>query len=130
RRAAQALPCDRLVTFCLDPAREGFRMIAHYGLPPELVREIEPMVFAPGQPFGGRVMEGETLICNDMTQQSWLPIEFCHHFEIATLAVAPLRARNRHYGLLMAVNTSDSRPFDARHVEILEGIARQVGVAI
>lgn len=130
RRAAQALPCDRLVTFCMGPARQGFRMIGQYGVPPEQARQIEAMVFPPGQPFGGRVMEGHTLVCNDITQQPWLPVEFCRHFEIATLAVAPLRVRDRHYGLLLAVNTSDTRPFTADQVELLEGIARQVGVAL
>ena len=46
------------------------------------------------------------------------------------LAVAPLAHAGRVYGVLVTNRTGCAGPFDARQIALLEGIARQVGMAL
>jgi PAS domain S-box-containing protein len=130
RQVVEGLPCDRIATFCFDAARNAFRLAAQYGVPSDLVPQLQELAFPPGQPFDGLVLDGKTLVINDMTKQLWLPPALYQRFGIAAFVAAPLRVRDRHFGLMLAANATPGHAFDPEQVRLLEGIAREVGVAI
>ncbi|MBI3785724.1 MAG: PAS domain S-box protein [Deltaproteobacteria bacterium] len=129
-RIVDAVNCDRIATFLHDARRGGFVLAAQHGNPEALLTELRAAVFPLGQPFGGRVAAGETLVCNDVAQQGFFPRGFCERMEIAAFIAAPLRVREHHYGVMFATNIRPDRPFDADQTNVLEGIARQAGVGL
>lgn len=130
RRTAAALPCDYVATFYLDPVREIFRMVSQHGLPAALLPDAEALAFPPEQPFGGQLTRGQTVVINDPSAQPWLPAELYAHFHITALVAAPLRVRGHELGALVACVTANRRGFGAGQVELCEGIARQLAVAM
>jgi signal transduction histidine kinase/putative methionine-R-sulfoxide reductase with GAF domain len=130
QRAATVLGCDAVATFGLDTSQAGFRMIAHYGVQPQQLPEIEQLAFSPVEPFGGRLAAGETIVINDMSRQQSLSTELCARLRIAALIAAPIRVRDRHFGALVAANSVTDRRFDAAQIELCKGIAHQLAVAI
>jgi signal transduction histidine kinase/CheY-like chemotaxis protein len=130
RRTAELLPCDRVATFYLDQSRGTLRMIGHHGIPPALQREAEALEFPAGQQLGGLVAAGQSVVINDIHAQPWLPVELCTRFGVAALVAAPLLVRGRRIGVLVGFTTGAGRRFEAGQVELCEGIARQLGVAI
>jgi PAS domain S-box-containing protein len=129
-RIAAVIGCEQVATYCFDEERGGFYLAAQHGLPAEVLAMIRNRVYPPGEPFGGRVMEGETIVCNDLSTQPWLAKEVCEALRIATYIAAPLRVRSRHLGLLIATNSRPEQTFAADQVQLLEGIARQLAVAV
>ncbi|MCS6924505.1 MAG: PAS domain S-box protein [Candidatus Binatia bacterium] len=130
RRTAAVLPCDIVATFYWDGDKEAFCLISHYGVPDSLLPEATALVFPPDQPFGGRLVGGESVVINDITQQPWFPPEFLAHFQIAALIAVPLHVHERHLGALVAALTTPGRGFDAYQVELCRGIAQQLAVGL
>ena len=130
RRAAAALPCDCVATFYLDPVANVVRMVSQYGGPPELLEEAGALTFGPGELSNGILESGRTVVINDIAAQSWLPAELLASFGISAVVVVPMRVRDRYLGALVATNLGPGRPFDPGQVELCEGIARQLAVAL
>jgi PAS domain S-box-containing protein len=130
RRTAEALPCDAVATFHWDPDRNIFRVMSHHGIPAELVPAVEAMGFPPEEPADTRLMNGETLVINDVLDQRILPPEIFTGFRVRAIVAVPLLVRGRYFGSLVAGNFGPGLPFDAKQVELLEGIARQLAVGI
>jgi len=130
RRTAEAIPCDGVVVFHADPADGFTRMIAEHGVPAALRPAADALAFPPDQPFGGRLARGETLVINNLTQQEWLPPELCETFHLTALVGAPLHVHGRGLGTLAAFNSQSNRPFRSDQVDLLRGIAQQLGVAM
>ncbi|HVN84407.1 MAG TPA: ATP-binding protein [Candidatus Binatia bacterium] len=129
RHIITALPCDMVATFYVDPTTEMGRMISQSGIPAELAATAAQLTFPLGEPFEGIVMRGEMLVANDMAAQTWLTPEFTALFGIRALIAAPLRARERHFGALIATRVH-ATPFEPAEVELCQAIARQVAGAI
>jgi PAS domain S-box-containing protein len=130
RRAAEILPCEMVGTFYWDAEREVFRLISQYGLPDTLVSNATTLAFPVGEPFGGQVASGNTVVVNDVEGQSQLLRNLFQLFHLTALIAVPLRVRERHLGSLVACTTTSARTFDANQVELCQGIARQLAVAI
>lgn len=130
RRTAEALPCDGVAVFHADSPGSEARMIAHHGIPPDLVRTAEALRFAAGEPFDGRLIRGETVVLNDVARQNWLPAELHALFHLTALMVAPLSVRGRRIGALVAFNTHSGRTFDEAQVTLFRGIAGQLVMAM
>lgn len=130
RRAAEILPCEVVGTFYWDANQEVFRLISQYGLPDMLLPNASNLAFPIGEPFGGQVASGNTVVINDLTGQSQLLSGLFSAFHLTALVAVPLRVRGRHLGSLVACTTTNGRAFDEDQVELCQGIARQLAVAI
>lgn len=130
RRAAEILPCEVVGTFYWDANQEVFRLISQYGLPDMLLPNASNLAFPIGEPFGGQVANGNTVVINDLAGQSQLLSSLFQAFRLTALVAVPLRVRERHLGSLVACTTTSGRTFDADQVELCQGIARQLAVAI
>jgi signal transduction histidine kinase len=129
-RVAALLPCEAVVTFYADQKDDVFRMVAHHGVPPALLRDAQQLVFRRGVPFGGRVSGGETLVINDVREQPWLPVDLYARFGIAAAVAAPLRVHGRELGAMVAFRRVAGAQFDADQVDLFGGIAQQLAVAL
>jgi len=130
RRIASVLHCDMVGTFYWDTERAVFRAIAHYGVPPnrgDLLRDLE---FRSGSPFGGRLKIGGRVVIDDVRVQDWAPAELLDQFGIASLVAVPLAVGERQLGTLVAARSQPGSPFDQTQLQLFEGIARQLAVAI
>ncbi|HVN84101.1 MAG TPA: PAS domain S-box protein [Candidatus Binatia bacterium] len=129
RRTAQVLPCDGVLTFWWDHPQQAFRVISNWAVPKQMVAELEALA-GPENAFGRALRAERSLIVNDVEQQPWLPLALRERFHIGGLAAVPLRVRDRHVGVLVTVTSDRTQRFDARKVEFLDAIARQLAVAM
>ena len=130
RRAAALLPCDQVTTFYWDRPHKAHRMIGQYGIPPEVLPQVEGLLFRPADPIAEHLGRAGTVVINDIAEQSWLPVELLARFRVSSLIGTPLVVRGRVVGAFMAINTFSGRHFAASQVQLFEGIARHVAVAI
>jgi len=130
RRTAALLPCDRVVTYYWDPARNTFRDIARYGLPAGLVADAVALEFPPGVPIIDELTSGKTLLVNDVNEQHVVPAAILSHFGIHSFIVTPLMVRGRVLGAFVAIGTTAGGRFTSEQAQLLESIARHVAVAI
>jgi signal transduction histidine kinase/transcriptional regulator with GAF, ATPase, and Fis domain len=126
RRAAGLLPCEAVATFYWDPVARVIRLVSHHGIPADAIPAAE-FLSPSGSPFAATLMEGRTFLVNDAAEQPWMPPGLARDFRLRALCAAPLAVRGRTRGALVAFRDS---PFEAGAVQLLEGIARQVAVAI
>jgi PAS domain S-box-containing protein len=130
QRVATLLPCDRIVTYYWDATRNTYRALAWHGVPSRLVPDGVALEFHSGQPVAERLLGGETVLINDIADQSLVPLEMLTHFGITAVLVVPLAVRGRRMGALAAHNSESGRRFDPHQVRLFEGIAQQVSVAL
>jgi signal transduction histidine kinase len=104
--------------------------MAHHGIPPEIVPAIAALEYHPGDPIAERLATTGTVVINDIAAQQWLPVELLRRFQVAAVIGSPLIVRGRALGACFAFNTFHPRPFDPAQVQLFEGIARHVGLAI
>jgi len=130
QRIATLLPCDRITTYYWDAARSTYRALAWHGVPSRLEPDTIALEFHSGQPVVERLLVGETVLINDIANQSLVPLEILTHFGLTAVLLVPLVVRGRRMGALAALNAESGRRFDPHQVRLLEGIAQHVGVAI
>ncbi|HYD48128.1 MAG TPA: PAS domain S-box protein [Terriglobales bacterium] len=129
REIAHVLPCDGVVIFQSDQKRRVTRPIAELGVPAELVPKVRQVELPFGQPFGGRLGQGETFVLDELSQQPGLPELFSTDLRVRTAIVAPLWVRGRNLGALVAMNCS-AGAFAPDQVELARAIAQQLAVAM
>jgi len=130
RHAAAVLPCDRVVTYDWDADRQRFRIKAHYGIPAHLLATAVEVEYGPQEPFMTWISSGKTLLVNDIHRQDWLPMDLLAQGNVSALVVVPFLIRGVMAGLMMALRCGASPGFDEREVQLFEGIARQVAIAV
>lgn len=128
RRVAEALHCAAVVTFYWDPGFEGFRVVAHHGVPEPLAAGIENLTFPPHEPFGGRISAGETLVTSDLDAWPGLPRALLDAAGARSIMVAPLVVGGINIGRLVAIRTD--REFAESDRPLFEGIALQLALAL
>jgi len=129
RRTLEMLSCDGVAIFYWDGQRQVFRLAAHQGILPERVAAAEALAFSPGMPFGGRIANGEMVVINDMSKQTFLPCEAYAPFSIKSVVAVPLRAAERHLGAMVVWSGSRCGAFDQAQLDLCAGIAQQLSVA-
>jgi PAS domain S-box-containing protein len=129
-RTAALLPCDRVVTYYWDAAQSVYRTIAWHGVPPDLVPDALALEFHAGQGVVDHLLAGETVLVNDPSAQTLVPAEVFAHFRLTAVLMVPLMVHGRTLGALAALNAESGRRFDAHQVQLFEGIAQQVGIAL
>ena len=127
-RAAGAVPCDLVATFCSDTVLGETYLISQYGLWPDLVASATALTFPPGEPFGGRVSRGETIHIADTHAGDSPYAELFRGFRLRSVLVIPLRTHERDFGGLVFGNYA-VRAFDAEQVDLCEAIAGQLAGA-
>jgi len=130
RRTVAVLPCDGIVTFYWDAVRSVYRAISQYGVPTTVAADVESLEFPPEHPAVEWVRRGQMLVVNDIANQTWVPQDFATRFNFAFLIGAPLVVRRWTLGVMVAVREHHRAPFDAREVQLLDGIARQVALGV
>lgn len=130
RRTAAVLPCDGVATFFRDERRPVFRLIAHHGVPADVVFDPRLFQFPPGTQLSDRLTEGEAIAIDEVANQDLIPRSLLDHFGIHALVATPLMVRGGNMGALFVFNTTTPGGFTASQVELCGGIARQLGVAI
>jgi signal transduction histidine kinase len=86
--------------------------------------------FHSDQPLAKRLLTGETVVINDIANQSLVPLEIVTHVGLTAVLVAPFIVHGRGMGAVAALNAESGRRFEPHQARLLEGIAQQVGVAI
>jgi signal transduction histidine kinase/CheY-like chemotaxis protein len=129
-RTAALLPCDRMVTYYWDASRSVYRALAWHGVAPRLVPDGVALEFHSGHPVTKRLLAGETVLINDITEQNLVPVDLFNHFRVTAALLVPFAVHGRRMGALAAHNGESDRRFDPHQVRLLEGIAQQVGLAI
>jgi signal transduction histidine kinase/CheY-like chemotaxis protein len=130
RRTAGVLPCDGIATFYWDPVRGVYRGMRSLGIPERFRIALEGLAFAPEQRVVAWLRQGNVLVLNDIEAQDWLPREWGTRFEFTALIAAPLIVRRWMPGVLVAAREKRSGGFEAREVQLLEGIARQLALGV
>ena len=130
QRTAAVLSCDYVVTYYFDATRGAYKALAWYGVPSRLEPDMIALEFTSGQPLVEALLGTETVVINDIADQSLVPLEIFTHFGLTAMLVVPLAVRGRRMGALVALNAESGRRFAPPQVRLLEGIAQQVGVAI
>jgi two-component system sensor histidine kinase BarA len=130
QRTTELLPCDAVATYYWDPTGLTAQLVGHHGLPPE----VAPLATSPRLEPNAALVEllagGRTLVIQNAADQQWLPADMLSRFEVTAMVVVPLVVHARRLGALVALSRTANRGFDDRQVQLLEGIAQQVAVAI
>jgi PAS domain S-box-containing protein len=127
-RAARAVPCDVVATFCSDTALSETYLNSQYGLWTDLVEAATALRFPPGEPFGGRVSRGETIRIADTHAADSPCSELFRGFRLRSVLVIPLRTHDRHFGGIVFANYAVC-PFDAEQIDLCRAIASQLAGA-
>ncbi len=129
RNTAMAMPCDAAAVFAWDEAESAFRVLGQFGIPSQLLPVALQLRFGNSEPFGGRVSRGDTVVVNRLEEHPNLPIDYLSSAGVRRLLVAPLQVAGRDEGRLVAVRL-DGPPFDEDDATLVQGIARQLAVAL
>lgn len=128
RRTADLLPCDRVVTYRWDAGRAVYRAVAWYGVPDDLVADTAALAFRPGERLVEALVAGETVVVENTPAQQWIPAEIFTYFRLTALALVPLAVHGHRLGALVA--HAENGGFSARQVQLLQGIAQQIAIAM
>jgi signal transduction histidine kinase len=92
--------------------------------------DIEAVTAQPDHPLMVAVRSGQTVVIDDIDDQSWLPPGRLHALGIEALVIAPLIVGGTTTGALAAMRGSNSGAFTGDEVQLFEGIARQVALML
>jgi signal transduction histidine kinase len=128
RRTAEVLPADAAATIYWDTDFESYRMISVLGLPPEVATAAQQASYTFGENFGGALARGETVVVYGAEDWEAHDAELLSRFDVRAIVAVPLIIRGQVRGAFCVAHRS--RPFSSSQVHFLEGIARQLAVAV
>jgi len=129
QRTAQALACDVVATFRLDPVRQVFRLVSHYGVPLELQQRAEALEFPVDTVFHPQIANDQPVLINELDQAGELLASLRVQFGVTALLATPLQLRSRQLGAFVAARRS-GRAFEQGELDLCNGIAQELAVAI
>ncbi|HYD50854.1 MAG TPA: ATP-binding protein [Terriglobales bacterium] len=127
---AALLPCEQVATLVWDEASGVLRPVALYGFDESITAKAAEFEYRPGDALRRDMLAGKTMVITNPNNQPWIPAYALTQLEINAAVATPLTARGQTLGLLAVGNTSLGRQFDTVQVQLFEGIARQVAIAI
>jgi PAS domain S-box-containing protein len=133
RRTASLLSCDQTIIFHWNEARRVMHMVSQHGIPDRLLQqavEMENVEYAPGREIVEQLARGCSEVVNDLGDWGPHVRQLLERFGVGTLILAPLTVRGRLRGAFLAVRTRPRRPFDAAEIQLFEGIAAHLGLAM
>jgi PAS domain S-box-containing protein len=127
---AALLPCDRVATFLWKEPSQTLALASSHGFPPASASAAALAArYQPGQTLREQWLSGKTIVVEPPKGETLISREAMAHLGISATIGAPLHARGRMVGALLAANVGRRR-FDRGQIQLLEGIARQVALAI
>jgi signal transduction histidine kinase len=130
RRTSMALPCNVVAMFRWDQKRQLFRLASRSGVSAEVIPDFEALAFAQDSWLGRRLVHRGAFAANDMDLQRWLPPDLLARIPVVAFIAAPLRVPGSELGALVALTTAGGEAFGPDQVELCEGIARQLALAL
>jgi PAS domain S-box-containing protein len=131
QQIAALLPCDRVATFLWDEKAQALSIAAAHGFPGvEAVESALAQRYQPGEQLRSHWLSGKSVVVDPPHNEGWIPREILVRLNISAILGTPLHAHGRMVGVLLAANTAGKPRFDRRQVQLFEGIARQVALAI
>jgi signal transduction histidine kinase len=128
RRTADVLPADAAATIYWDAEFESYRMISARGLPPAVAAAAQQASYTFHENFGGTLARGETLVVYGSEGLEAHDAELLSRFEVRAIAAVPLIIRGQVRGAFCVAHRT--RPFSPSQIHFVEGIARQLAVAV
>ena len=129
RRAAELLPCQRVVTWSLDPTSR-WRGLTGPDLATALYGDAAAQDGRRGPELLDALRAGQTVLIDDIDRQSWLPAERLRELGIGAAIVAPLIVGGSARGALAALRGPRDNGFTGNEVQLFDGIARQVALML
>lgn len=130
RQIAALLPCDRVATFLWNERVQTLSLASAHGFSAGTVETALAAHYQPGDKLRDQWLSGNTVVVDPPHSEMWIPREVLASLGIAAALGTPMHARGRMVGVLLAA-TSPGRPrFDPPQIQLFEGIARQVALAI
>jgi PAS domain S-box-containing protein len=126
RRTAALLPCDRVATFAWDAARRSYSVRTQSALRTELA--MTGLEFTSETPLAEMLLLAHRVVIGSTHDTRW--DELLAACRARAIAAIPLHVRGRPIGALLALQDRDGADFDAEQIDLLEGIACHLGVAI
>ena len=124
----QAVGLDTGGIYLHDEKSGSLTVAAQHGFKPDFIKEIDNL--KTGEGFSGQVMEsGQPLVIRDISQDSRLSRGVVTEAGLKSLAVVPLRSKQKTLGTLFLISR-DLRDFDENEMELLIAAGQQIGVAV
>jgi signal transduction histidine kinase/uncharacterized protein YbdZ (MbtH family) len=128
QKVLEMLQVEAGVIFILDEPQRELRFRTQQGLPPSLVPKLTSLQLGEG--FAGRVvLTGETLVVDDIGQDSRLLFQELREADFHSLVSIPLKSKGKILGV-MDLFKKGFRRFSSMEVELLSAVGRQIGVAL
>lgn len=126
---ARLLRCNRTLTFVWLPEEGAYAPAAGFGLTEEEETELAPVRFRPGDfPIMDRLLAGETV--SGMRDDGRVSREMMERYGSWSYALAPMVGSSREPLGILAAYSSEPCPFGNGDLRILEGMARNAGLAL
>jgi len=127
RRLAAALPCDAIAIFRWNADLGRFVHAADF--PSESGVCSAALALAPLETFGEQLALGPVIVNGTEGQRPGITA-LLDRSGVAAMTVAPVRARDRQLGALVAMRVARGARFDDSEAELCHGVARQLAVAM
>lgn len=130
KRTAQLMGCVAAATFTWDPDHRVYRMISRYAEPPSALAELEGLEFPPGTSLVNRITGSGTSVFGAVEAGQFADDCRISGLRPGEVVVSHLHVRGRAIGSLAVFRAENQPAFDADEIELCEGIARHLAVAI
>jgi PAS domain S-box-containing protein len=126
---ATLMGCDMVSTYLVDEPGEAFELVSSHGLPEEFRNRAAASIRA-GYPIHDLLLSGQVAVGNDIGAQTWFRPEEISPFDVDHFLLAPLLLHGDLRGFIGVARRHGARSFDTAEVELLDGIARHVSLAV
>jgi len=130
RRTAEAIKCDFSTAYLLDDHHRELAATATYANREEDRAEALSIRASIDIPLAQEVLLGRTVVINDPERQPWLDPAMLARYQVQSLALTRIVAKDRILGVLTAGRMTSATPLGEREVAVLNGLAAQAAVAI
>lgn len=129
-KIASMLGAEIVATYLADEPGGPMRVVAAAGVAPDSTAGYPPPGIDADHPIRAVLRAGATAVGNDVTEQMWFSADALASFAVEHFLVAPLQIRSELRGAIGVARRKGSRAFDGSEVQLLEGIALQVALAV
>ncbi len=130
RQIATLLPCDRVATLLWDSTTQTLSLASSHGFSGGKAGAEALSHYQPGEQLRDYWLKGDTIVVEPARSEGWLPKDVLQRLGISAGLATPLHGRGRMVGVLLAANSEERPRFERGQIQLFEGIARQVALAI
>jgi K+-sensing histidine kinase KdpD len=104
-------------------------LIGHHGFPPKIAREMKKKIDRGGGIIGSIFQQARPVTIDKITEPVESGLAFLNHGNYRSFAGVPLSILGESIGV-MGVATSFARRFTPKDIELLNGIGREISIAV